>query len=228
MHSDLHNTSSTGTRPEVLLDGVPLTPPPERHSLAALRSYLETLALEQQRILYSFRVDGKPLSLVEPLLTQKPFLRVEGRSLDPAQMPLQLVRTAGRQTAQARIQVLAAVTFVLINETQRNREYWWNLAQDLKQPLLTLSLMPEDSCGAHHGGASLMQLRKWQLQQLAAIIKDVDKTCWSDDPTALSNALEERVLPWLNSLQQSLELLQETLSLGLQPTCTRAEPEVAH
>ena len=57
-----------------------------------------------------------------------------------------------------------------------------------------------------------MQLRKWQLQQLAAILIEVDEASWSEDSAALSNALEYRVLPWLHGLGTSLELWHDTLS----------------
>ncbi len=224
MYSDLRDSSSTGAHLQVMLDGTPVCLPAERRTLAAIRSYLETLALERQRILYSFRVDGRPASLAEPLQTRKPFARVDARSVDPAQMPLQLVRTALHQTVQAQRQILAAVTVVMLNDCERNSEFWWNLAQDLKQPLLTLSLLPDTLWGPAPGGASLSQLRKWQLQQLAAIIKEVDETCWLEDPTSLSDALETRVLPWLHNLQRSLELWHETLSLAEQVCPTSALP----
>jgi hypothetical protein len=214
MHSDLRDSSSTGRCLEVMLDGLPVTLPPERRSLAAIRSYLETLALEQHRILCSFCVDGKPVDLGQPMTARKPFARVEGTTIDLAQMPLQLVETAMQQTACAREQVTATVGLVMINSGRAGRELWWNLARNLKHPLLTLSLMPEAICGPNNGGASLMQLRKWQLQQLASIIKDVDKTCWSDDPTALASSLEQRVLPWLDKLQGLLDLWHATLLIG--------------
>jgi hypothetical protein len=62
-----------------------------------------------------------------------------------------------------------------------------------------------------------MQLRKWQLQQLAVIIKDVDETCWSPTPMALSSALERRVLPWLDGLRATLDLWHETLAIAPTP-----------
>jgi hypothetical protein len=56
-----------------------------------------------------------------------------------------------------------------------------------------------------------MQLRRWQLQQLAGIIREVDQACQAGDPTALSDALEKRVLSWLEGLQESLDLLRNLL-----------------
>jgi hypothetical protein len=214
MHQELRDSASTGADLEVMLDGQPVILPAQRRSLAAIRSYLETLAMEQRRILFSFRVDGARINLSAMLPTQRRFAKIEGETIDLAQVPLQLIKTAIVQAGEARDQVISAVALVLINETGWAREHWWNLVRLLKQPFLTLSLMPENAYRSDTGGASLMQLRNWQLQQLAAILKDVDETCWSEDSAALSNALEYRVLPWLHGLESSLGLWHETLSAG--------------
>jgi hypothetical protein len=170
------------------------------------------LALDQERILFSFRVDGARINLSATMPTHAQFSRVEAETLDLAQVPLQLIKTATVQAVEAKSQVVSAVTLVVINASVWGREHWWNVVRLLNQPLLTLSLMPESSYGSAPAGAPLTQLRIWQLQQLSAILKDVDAACWSDDPLALSNALEHRVLPWLNGLLTSLELWHETLA----------------
>ncbi len=211
MHSQSVDALSSGARPQVVLDGLPVSLPRERRTLAGIRSYLETMALERQRILYSLQVDGKPASLAETLTTREPFARVDAESVDPDQMPLELVRTALTQTLQAQERVLAAVSLVMNSGPEAKSESWWNLSQVLKQPLLTAGLLIEKLRDCEYGGASVKQLYKWQLQQLGVIMKDVDKSCWSTDPTNLSRALQERVLPWLESLRRSLDLWYETL-----------------
>jgi hypothetical protein len=50
----------------------------------------------------------------------------------------------------------------------------------------------------------------------------VDRACQADDPTALSDALEARVLPWLEGLQEMLALLRETLLIA--PENAHCEP----
>jgi len=212
MHSNLDRFPQKAARVEVILDGLPVMLPPHRCSLAGIRSLLETLAMEQHRILCAFRVDGKVVELTHALSSHGPFTRVEGESIALDLIPLRLVKLALEQTAQLSEQIGSAITLVVINDGRSAREYWWNLARLLKQPLVTLSLMPEAAYGSPQGSASLIQLRRWQLEQLMCIIKDVDKTCCSDDSTALSNALEHRVLPWLNALHACLELWHETLS----------------
>ncbi len=213
MHPESRPHRKPEAYPEIVLDGQALALPPRRRSLAAIRSFLETKALEQQRVLCSVLVDGEPVTASDCLQLRLRFARIEARSIDLAHLPLHLVTLARQQVANARGQIAHAVTAVLINESRTGREHWWNLARDLKQPLLTLSLMPPAACGPGNGSASLMQLRKWQLQQLAMVIKEVDESCWSADPTALSNALERRVLPWLDGLRATLDLWHETLSV---------------
>ena len=194
-----------------MLDGQPVGLPPQRRSLAAIRSYLERQALEQQRILWSFRVEDDAASSAEALAAPGQFLRVIAQTISLEQMPLQLVEDAIRQTAQAQAEVQGAVARVMINEASRGHELWWDLSRGLKQPLLTLSLLPEAAWGPANGSVSVIQLRRWQLQQLAGITQEVDQVCQVDDPTALSDALENRVLPWLEGLQATLALLRQTL-----------------
>jgi hypothetical protein len=214
MRSVTFGTPSTHQQIEVLLDGLPIQVPSERHSLIAIRSYLETLALEQQRIVCAFSVDGERANLGHPLANRKTFRRVEAKTIQLDQLPLQFLETALQQTAHARERVASAVTLVLVNEGCVAREFWWSFTHELKAPLLTLSLLRDDICGPANGRASLTQLRKWQLQQLGTIIRDVDEACHLEDTILLSNALENRVLPWLQSLHEHITLWHETVAAG--------------
>lgn len=213
------NATRTQCEIEVTLDGLRVDLPPQRRTLNAIRSYLETMAMKHQRIVCSFIVDGRRTNLDQPLFNAKKFSKVEAESIDLDQMPLQLIKTALQQTAQARQAVLSAAVQVLINDGVMARECWWNLTKDLKAPLLTLSLLPETICGPANGRASLLQLRKWQLQQLASVIETVDDACWSEDTSVLSNALENCAVPWLDKLEESLDLWHKTLLAGNRELC---------
>ena len=193
----------------VLLDGSEITLPPGRRSLSGIRSYLETLALEQERVLCTFSVDGEPANPARPLPDSNYFERVEGETLDLEHVPLQLLRAAQEQATYAQTQVESGIALVLINDGQVAREFLWNLTWALKQPLITLSLLPETVLGASSDGASVARLRRWQLQQLGAIIRELDATAWAADPRVLAYALESRAQPWLENLKASLELLHE-------------------
>lgn len=199
---------------EVKLDGVLVELPAERRSFAAIRSYLESLALKQQRILCSIIVDGESVALIEPRRSSKPFFVIEGETMSLNEVPAQLIGAALQQTEKARAQVQSAVELVLINDNDRSREIWWDIATALKEPLLTLTLLPDTACPTLGGSAPFMQLRRWQLEQLGRIIQDVDEACDAQDSMLLSDALEKRALPWLDKLRDSLKLWLETILLA--------------
>lgn len=208
---------------EVTLDGLLIEIPPERRSFRAIRSYLECIALRQQRLLCWISVDGEPVVLTQQGDWHKEFSRIEGETMTLNEVPAQLIQGALHQTASVRGRVQTAVELVLINDAPYARELWWSLSTALKEPLLTLSLLPETLFGADNGRASLTQLRKWQLQQLGAVIQDVDDACRSEDPAVLSDALEKRALVWLDRLRESLELWHETVSSAApRPVCRDA------
>jgi hypothetical protein len=213
-----HSFDAPETRDEIeiTLDGLPVGLPSGRRSLNAIRCRLETLALERQRILCFLNVDGQPVNLALPLLDQRTGRRVEAGTVALEETALLLLKKAHQQTDHARECVETALTLVLINDGQVAREIWWNLASALKEPVLTLSLLPENICQPTDCRASLAQLRKWQLEQIAAIIRDVDQACHSEDTIPLSNALENRVLPWLQNLGELISLWHETFLAGAQ------------
>lgn len=203
--------SFSGGGLEVKLDGVLVEVPADRKSFVAIRSYLESLALQQQRILCALNVDGQAINLTQPRVPWKSFSHIEGETMTLNEVPAQLVRAALQQTSGLRARVAQAVELVLINDVAQARDIWWNLASTLKEPLLTLSLLPDHICGPANGRASLTQLRKWQLEQLGGIIQEIDAASEQDDTSLLSDALEKRALPWLDTLLESLNLWNETL-----------------
>ncbi len=198
---------------EVKLDGLPVDVPAPRRSFAAIRCHLESHALKNRRILCALTVDGEPVNLLEPRRSTKSFARIEGETMSLEQVPAQLISAAWHQTANVRHQVQSAVELVLINDACRARELWWNLALALKEPLLTLSLLPEHFFRPPQGSAPLNQLRLWQLEQLGNVIQRVDESCDAEDPAALSDTLEKCALPWLDNLHAALKLWLETALL---------------
>jgi hypothetical protein len=193
---------------ELMLDGLPVELPSGHRSLNAISCYLEMLALEKQRVLHSLSVDGQPVNPALPPANPENFCRVEAETVALKDTSVLLLNTALQQTDHARECVETAITLVLINDVCVAHELWWNLARQLKQPVLTLSLLP-DNCHT-----PLTQLRRWQLEQIAAIIRDVGETCHSADIIPLSNALENRVLPWLQKLGELISLWRETVMAG--------------
>lgn len=210
------------TEVEVKMDGVPVEIPAERRSFVAIRSYLESLALQQQRILCALNVDGEAINLAHPRIAWKGFSRIEAETMTLNDVPAQLIKAALQQTITLRSRVQSAVELVLINDCRMSRELWWSLSTILKEPLLTLSLLPDNICGPNNGRAPLTQLRKWQLEQLGGIIQDIDDASQVDDTRLLSDALEKRALPWLDSLLESLNLWNEILVGDTAPSAPKA------
>jgi hypothetical protein len=199
----------------VTLDGETVKVPAGRCSLNAIRSLLETLALEKQCIVSSLSVDGQPVGLAPAKTGSVNFSRVEADSVPLAELPLLLLTTAQQQVERVREAIENALTLVLINNRSTARELWWNIARQLKDPILTLSLMPEP-VGQPSGSVSFERLRKWQLQQIAAIIREVDAVCENGDNIKLSDVLERRVLPWAQKLNDLIQLWHQTVSAGYQ------------
>ena len=196
---------------EVKLDGLPMEIPAERQTLGGICSYLESVALHQQRILCSLAVDGTPINLTQPPADTAPFASIEAETMGLSDVPSQLIKAALLQTISLRDRVQSAVSVVLINDRKHSLELWWGLSLALKEPLLTLSLLPDAIYNGGEGQAPLTQLRKWQLEQLGAVIQDVNSACEWDNTMVLSEVLETRVLPWLNKLESSLNLWHETM-----------------
>jgi hypothetical protein len=199
---------------EVTLDGLPVVLPADRRTLDGIRAHLERLALEQQRLLCALVIDGEPADLARTADEPEKFSRIEAETVALEDVPLQIIRTALDQIARLIGRLESALALICINDAPAAREIWWRLARDLKKPLLTLSFLPDGICGPANGRASLTQLRKWQLQQLAAIVREVDEAARGGDTCGLMRALEERVLPWLRGLNESANLWHATLAAG--------------
>lgn len=198
----------------ISLDGMPVAIPLERSSLNSIRCYLETLALERQRVLCALTVDGQAANLALPLAHEGRFFRVDAESVALDEGFLLLLKTALQQAVQARECVETALTLVLINTANVARELWWNIARQLKEPVLTLSLLPDHFCSQAGERVHFKKLRKWQLEQVANIIRDVDQACYIGDTIRISNVLENRVLPWLQKLSEHIQLWHDTALAG--------------
>jgi hypothetical protein len=197
---------------QVTLDCATVVLPAGRNSLNSIRSYLEAVALANQRVLGEFLVDG---SAIEPGLPwdKLSFRRVDAMTVPLTDQPLLLLTTARQQVEFARASVETALTLVLINNPFTARELWWNLAGKLKDPVLTLSLMPEQLC-ERWCGTTFQKLRQWQLEQISLIVRRVDEACDSQNNIQLSDALEKFVLPWLEQLAEHVRLWQDAMQAG--------------
>jgi hypothetical protein len=196
----------------VTLDYETIALPVGRNSINSIRTYLESIALAGRRILGELSVDGQLVDLSQPIGDLR-FRRVDAVTIPLGGVPLLLLTTARQQTERVRAAVDNALTLVLINNPRTARELWWNVAGQLKEPVLTLSLMPEHLCELWCG-TRFHKLRQWQLEQISQIMQRVDAACGTDDTMGLSDALENLVIPWLDRLQEHIQLWQDAARAG--------------
>jgi hypothetical protein len=166
--------------------------------------------------LCALQVDGYTANLDLPLIHAGAFWRVEAETVALDESFVLVLQTARQQARHVRDCAEAALTLVLINPPKVAREIWWNLARQLKEPVFTLSLLPDNLCGPPNGSAPAKQLRKWQLEQVATIIREVDEACQSGGTIQISDALENRVLPWLDNLSDLIQFWHETVTSGMR------------
>src|SRR5262245_32640230 len=126
MNNPTNSKSSTPSF-EVTLDGQSVTISPDRKSLGAIRFYLETLAMEQQRVLSSFKIDGRAVTSMRLEADFTSFRHIDAETTELGNRPSQILSTALLQIANARNLIETAVTQVLINDAVLSREIWWDL-----------------------------------------------------------------------------------------------------
>lgn len=211
MRRDGNDVGTREQTPEVFLDGVRLTPPRKRMSLAGSRAWLEALAMRQGRVLSMIQVDGEPLGLGRIPASHRSFRRIDAETTRLEAMPLQVLSTALEQTNHLLARTEAALARMCINGAAGARQIWWELVPELKLPLVTLSLLPPAATHAP-GPVSLQQLRRWQLEQLAGLIAELDRCATEADAAALVEAIERRLWPWLCRLRETILLMHQSFA----------------
>jgi len=196
----------------VSLDGemIPLLPW-ERSSLRNIRRALETLALRRQRVLMAFTVDGKSLSLQRSLEEISEYKVVVGRTAGIDFLGVELL-SAARQQAQDLLERVRQISLlVLINKPRKGGELWLDLQPDLREPLLTLSFLPEITQISAEGLPVLTPSLIALTEELAGLSRRMDAlTSLECDVLTLSEGFE-LVLSWLNNLMEAIHRARSVL-----------------
>lgn len=205
------NKPSPPSQVRVTLDGRPIALAPQlQASLPAIRAHLEALALTHQRILHVLVVDGVTLNLQKPAWPFENFHHVAAATISFDELAFQLLRLAREQVGQLTARAEAAVLLVLINEWPAVQRIWWNLLPDLKEPLVTLSFLPELGLPPASPFAAPTVACARQAEELGRIQQEIEAHSAHHDALAISDTLEQRLLPWLAQLGATLEHLNET------------------
>ena len=204
------NKAPVPSQVRVTFDGQPVGMYQQiRASVPAIRAHLEALVLCQRRILHGMVVEGVTPDLQRPAWSFDTFHQVVAATISFDDLAFQLLRLARQQVAQLRARAEAAVLLVLIHEWPGVQRIWWDLLPDLKEPLVTLSFLPDlgrPTAGPLDAPAATCA---GQAQELGRIQQEVEGHCAFHDTLALSDTLEHRLLPWLTQLLDTLAQLHE-------------------
>lgn len=186
---------------QITLDGQAVALPTKHgRSLQAIRSHLETIALKKHRVLFSLMVNGVPVNLGDSMSPFKTFQKVVARTIPFSQLSFQLVSVAADQVNALHERVQNLALQIMINDWRKAEELWWDLMPHLKDPLLTLSFVPASITTLPYGEEiSEKALRKF-TQDLVVILEVIEAIVARHELLELSNALEQRVLPWLRAV----------------------------
>lgn len=185
--------------------------PWERSSLRNVRRALETLALRRQRVLVAFNVDGKAMSLHSSLEEIGEYKIVAARTAGIDFLGVELLTSARRQTQELIDRVRQISLLVLINNAKAGKELWLDLQPDLREPLLTLSFLPEISQISPEGVPALTPSLIALTEELAGLSRRMDAlTSLECDVLTLSEGFD-LVLSWLNNLMEAIHRARSVL-----------------
>lgn len=174
-------------------------------SLASIRGHLETLALSKRRLLFSMTVDGTPVSLDRPLDGRGSGLTVVARTVGFEQLGFQLISVAEGQCGHLIQRLQNLMLLVLINSWEKGQEGWMRLLPELKDPILTISFIPE-AVGFLPGGADISgRAVMRRTDELSAVLVEIERVGLLRDPEEFSSVLESRLLPWLQEFHADLK-----------------------
>lgn len=192
-------------RVQITLDGQPLAlAGKQSRSLQAIRSHLERVALKRNRVLFSLTINGTPVGVGEPLVQFKSFHKVAARTISFGQLGFQLVAVAADQVNALHERVERASLQVMINDWAKAEQLWWDLMPELKDPLLTLSFVPASVEALPHGEEIGAKALKRFTLDLVKILEEIEEILTRKELLEFSDALENRLLPWLRALGHCL------------------------
>jgi hypothetical protein len=190
---------------QITLDGQPVALSVKQgRSLQAIRAHLEQVALKRQRVLFSLTINGTPVSLGEPLSPFKTFHKIAARTIGFDQLGFQLVAVAADQVNALHERVERLSLQVMINEWPKAEALWWELMPELKDPLLTLSFIPQNVEVLPNGEEISPKALKRFTNDLVKILEDIEEILTRKELLELSDALENQLLPWLRGLGHCL------------------------
>ena len=195
---------------QVILDGRELRIPDHiRDSLPAIRSYLELLAIQQERVLWDLSVDGTPVHSQADFRTLTDFQRIQAQTVTFTELTRQLIDTAQAQVRALQNRVEAAAMQVLINDWPAVEKLWQQWAPEFLSPILIIKSL-RDLCGARMDELTLgHQTLAEHLAKFGPLWTRTEQAFERRDILDLSNAMDQLLGPWLAELSAFLAKLNE-------------------
>ena len=186
---------------QVTLDGKPVELAIHQgRSLQAIRTHLEALALRRGRVLFALSVNGKPVSLGRPVSLFKTFHKVVARTVGFNQLGFQLIAVAEAQVDGLHERIEQLSLQIMINDWTKAEELWHEIMPELKDPLLTLSFIPNVIELLPNGQEIGARAIKRFSEELVVILEAIDLILARQELLEFSNVLENQLLPWLRSV----------------------------
>ena len=191
------------------MDGKPLELPEHtKGSLTAIRSYLESLALQHGRVVSFFTVDGVVINIIEESVEIKGMHRVKADTISFDELTRQLISTSCDRLKQLHVIAESAITQVLINDWPEVQKLWEKWQADFKSPILVVSFLRE-LCGVRLDELSCCNQTLGQhLTFFNTLIDEVEAVVATKNILQFSNLLEDRYAPWLQQLSVFLRQLE--------------------
>ncbi len=199
--AEIDQNRNLGKQSKILLDGKKVEIPANAmHSLAEVRAHLELLALRQDRVLASLTVDGQPISLTQVSGVKEGFSLVQAFSIGFAELAESVASTTRLQVCELKSKVDSAVTLVLINPWGPVHQQLKQLEGELRTLLVVLHFLQEltgsPMTNILFGNRTLLE----HLSEFLAIINCLDQAETQQNVITLSDVLENKLSPWLQTL----------------------------
>jgi len=199
--AEIEQSKNLGKQTQVLLDGKAIEiPVSASQSLSEVRAHLELIALRQDRVLASLTVDGKAISLSQVSGMKGEFCLVQAFSIGFAELAQSVAITTRLQVCELKSKVDAAVTLVLINPWTPALQHLKQLEAELRTLLVVLHFLQEltgsPMMNIQFGNRTMLE----HLSEFLSIINSIDHAESKQNLILLSDVLENKLSPWLNTL----------------------------
>lgn len=211
----MERLDSVGDRLEVTVDGAPLELPKWlADSLTSIRTYLECVAMKQERVLWSLLVDGQKMDLAQPLPGDDGFRVVRANTITFEELRNRLI-SAGREKVADLISAMQPVSLmVLINGLEYAKDLWFEWEPQLREPLFSLRALQEldetadDTLVLRPDIANYLEHLTFICLEVESLFIDPSFGKNESGVVSFSEILDCTLVPLLKKLEQEFQVLQ--------------------